>query len=261
MVKRILSFLLILFGIIILLSGDFVYRAKLRNTVASKTIKSSFVSSKSSEKSNNSLKLSRTQQNLLKNLPMDIQTKLKTVAKKKKTIQFTLVVQSNTPVITKLESAMAKAYGKDFWHFNLITYGDGTSTALLNGKLKTQVAATHPDVILYEAPLLTDNLNISDTESLASNTQLLSEFAQTNAAVLVEPSNPIYKANVYPTQEANFKSVVSPKYTYLDYWTAYPATATDAMKQLVVDDGIYHTLNDAGYAVWANYLINEFVAR
>lgn len=246
MVKKILTILIILSGIVLLGFGYYRYHSKIsgisKNTVTRQS---------SIPKANKNYSL------VDKNLPKTIQEKLD----KNKKLTLTLLVQSNSVVIDRLKAAMDSAYGSGTWNYKVITYAGSSSTDILKNKIPDQVNATQPDLILYEAPLLTDNLNIDDPVSLSNNAQILTDLSKSTPNLLVEPSTPIYQGIVYPTQEVAFKQTISTKYTYLDYWSAFPATNSAEMKNLVVDDGTYRTLNDAGNKVWSDYLINYFVSK
>ncbi|MFC4652169.1 polysaccharide biosynthesis protein [Lactococcus nasutitermitis] len=254
MLKKISIAVIILVGIVVIVFGFRHYQQKIAQTT---NMKKTILTKTSLKKEPDLSYLA-----LAKNLPPTIQTQLKSAGQNEQKLTMTFVVQNNPAVTQALISAMKKAYDTKVWNFETINYTTETSTALLNNKIVDKVTATKPNVILYEAPLLNDNLNIPETESQTSNNQLLSQFSKTKATILVEPSNPIYNGVVYPTQEQSFKNALPKQYTFIDYWTAFPATDSPAMQALTVNtNDTYYTLNAAGNKLWADNLIKYFIAN
>ena len=267
MFKKIMYFVVIIAGIVVVVLGYRFYHSKLSDVASHSSHQMVMKSSqeKTSTSSSNQTSIDSANMTkyftLLQNLPQTAQTTVENKVKNNKKAVLTLLVQDDNNVTKALKTALTANYGDSFWKVNVITYAQDTSSALLAAKLTDQVVVTHPDVILYEAPLLNDNLNISQDESTASNQAVLTALAQTKAAILVEPSNPIYNGKIYPTWNAAFKATLPAQYTYLDYWTNFPDGASDAMKALVVDDGNYRTLNEAGQKIWSDALIKTFTTK
>lgn len=263
MFKKIVTFFVVIFGLIVLGYGYIHYQSKLKSvnenkltqsTKKNSALKIQIVGSPSSDAASNISKLD-------KNLPTAVQEGLKKAAAENKPFVLTLFVKSNSTLTDTLKNLILSAYGNGSWTVNVVNYNQETSVDLVNSSLLSQVSQTQPDLILYEAPLFNDNLNNIIDGSIQNEESILSTLSKTGATLMVEPSAPIYNGVVYPTQETSLKQAVTGKYNYVDTWSAFPASNSVEMKNLTVNDGNFYTLNDAGNKVWSDYLKQLFISK
>lgn len=263
MFKKIVTFFVVILGLIVLVYGYFHYQSKLKsvseNNITKSTIKGSVLNSQSVS-SSSSIATSNISK-LDKNLPTTVQEGLKKAVAENKPFVLTLFVKLDSTLTDTLKNSILSAYGNGSWTVNVINYNQETSADLVNSSLLSQVSQTRPDLILYEAPLFNDNLNNIIDGSIQNEESILSTLSKTGATLMVEPSAPIYNGIVYPTQETSLKQAVTEKYNYVDTWSAFPASNSVEMKNLTVNDGNFYTLNDAGNKVWSDYLKQLFISK
>jgi hypothetical protein len=257
MLKKLATLIILVLGVFVLDFSYYRYHSRIVHIPKQTTLSASSGNSDSLTQSSSK----KVEAKLYANLPQKAQEKLKNNIEKGKVTNLTLLVSDNSSVTTSLKNELENSYGKNVWNVKEVDYHTSTSTALISQNFSEQVSSTQPDIILYEVPLLNDNMSTDEIDSKTNNDQILTLLAKTNAAILVEPSQPIYQGVVYPAQEKTFEEGLSKDYSFVDYWSAFPATDSDDMKKLVVDDGVFHNLNDAGNKIWSTYLNNYFIAK
>jgi hypothetical protein len=135
------------------------------------------------------------------------------------------------------------------------------SIDFIYGTDMAEVVAYAPDMILYEPFTLNDNsggVTVQDNhDSIEIFLQDLKE-ANKNAVLLLQPPHPLYGATYYPRQVADLKKFAEDKgFTYLDHWEAWPDDK--GLNDLLTDEK--DAPDEDGHSIWANYLIEYFIAE
>jgi hypothetical protein len=199
-------------------------------------------------------------------LPNSVADKVKNVATTKKPLNMVMVHSGKGEWITPVQQGIEATYGKGVWNISSQSYASDTSSQLIAGTVIGDVVKANPEVILFEAPALNDNLNdngkINGAESLKNMEKLIQEWQKQlpNAAILIQPGQPLYNAVNYPIEIANVKKFAEDKgYTYIDHWTKWPDYKTDKFLPYLAADK--RTLNEQGHALWAEQITNYFVGK
>ncbi|MFX3623258.1 MAG: SGNH/GDSL hydrolase family protein [Ectobacillus sp.] len=200
-------------------------------------------------------------QNYMRNLPGAIQEKIKTAVETKKPLQLIIAGDEATggwPEI--LEKQLNKAYGKDVFKVMVKSYPQKTTEQWVKEHIHAEIAALHPDILLFEPALLLDGGVVEKAASVTNTQLILEEIQKRNpeAVLLVQPPNPLYGAKHYPETVQMVKQGIEEKgYTYVDHWTAWPQDET-LQQYLESPDGF---ANDKGRQLWAQYMVNYFTAK
>lgn len=258
--KKIGIALLFLCGIGILFFGRWHWSRQIASTVAG-TINAETTQTNEAQKSTEETTTSFM--SYAKNLPDDAVEKLERAAENNESVNLTLVAREEPSWVAAFEEELVSTYGEDVWSIETITYDSMTSFELLESDLMQQVKDTNPNVILYEAPLLNDNGLWPSEDSISFNSQILEQWttAISDVTIMVQPSNPIHQGVNYPLEVEAFQAFIEGEgYIYIDYWETWPDRNSDEMLNYLVD-GTRTQLNEAGYQLWADYLIDLFISR
>jgi hypothetical protein len=198
-----------------------------------------------------------------KNLPQEVQEKLHTASKEN---PVHLVIAGDEASQAKgwpaqLKKQLDKEYGKHIWKVTVLYWEEESTQDMLANQRYNEMIAAKPDVLLFEVPLLTDNQENGNLTSM-QNTEAILNFIKepSDCTVLLQPSNPIYKAKNYPKAVEALKQFASINaYTYLDHWSAWPNPDTEEIKSYLTKEIGFP--NEQGYKLWGNYLINYFIAK
>ena len=142
-----------------------------------------------------------------------------------------------------------------------LTY-DLTSLEFVNEDKVTEVIEEQPDLVLFEPFTLKDNglVTIDDTLENASSTIAEIKESLPDTVVLIQPPHPLHQATYYPVQvEALEQYAEDNDIPYLNHWEAWPDQDSEEIKDYLSEDASEPSVK--GHQVWAEYLIDYFIAK
>lgn len=249
--------LLFLSGIGILLFGSWHWNRQIASTVAGTA------NAETTEIKEEAETTTPTFMSYTRHLPNEVVEKIERAAENNEAVNLTLVARAEPSWVAAFKEELISTYGDGVWNIETITYEAITSAALLESDIMQQVADTNPDVILYEAPLLADNGVLGAEISISTNRQIFEQWtaAIADVVIMVQPPQPIHQAVHYPLEVAQFQAFIEEEnHIYVNHWGAWPDSNSDEMLNYLVE-GSRMELNEAGYQLWASYLIEYFVSR
>ncbi|MBT2756702.1 SGNH/GDSL hydrolase family protein [Mesobacillus foraminis] len=139
---------------------------------------------------------------------------------------------------------------------------DLTSSQFIAGEKLGELTKVKPDMTLLEPFILKDNGMVTIEDSEKNITSIAAGLLEENSnhSLILQPSFPIYQATYYPLQVealedyANRNSI-----DYLDHWSSWPDPDSEEIKQYLTED--QESPNEAGHKLWADYLVNYFIAK
>jgi hypothetical protein len=152
-------------------------------------------------------------------------------------------------------------FGTDHITTEVHTY-DLTSKEFIEENKQLELSARKAQLIVIEPFLLNDNGEYTIDESLANLTKIIEDIKveSPDTTIILQPSYPIYLPKYYATQVQALKDyAVANNLTYLDHWTAWPATDSSEIKNYL-NEG-QNGPNEQGTQVWAQYLVEYFVHK
>lgn len=154
---------------------------------------------------------------------------------------------------------LAESYGSERLTTAHHTY-DRTSTELITEGKQQELAANKAHLIVIEPFLLNDNGEVEIDETLANLSKIIEAIKAENpdSTFILQPSYPIYLPKYYSTQVDALKSYTEENnLTYLDHWTAWPATDNLEIKDYL-NEGQTGP-NEKGNQVWGEFLVEYFI--
>ncbi|MEB6548878.1 SGNH/GDSL hydrolase family protein [Heyndrickxia sporothermodurans] len=262
--KVILPMIAAIICIIILITGNLHWKDKTKVTSFSKDVEASTdVSSSKVEKKKADTPI-KDDVSYIKNWPKKAQKAFKHAMKEGKTYKLAIVgsqvMGAEDGWANQLKNAMEETYGKE--HLQVVVFSsDKTSNDFINDGLYEEVANEKPDMVLFEPFTLNDNGSVSEENNHENILTMISAIKKKNDQVdiLIQPSNPIYGAKIYPQQVDNLKVFAKENdLTYLNHWTVWPDSQSDAIKKFLDEDG---NPNEKGQQIWFEYLKEYFIAE
>ena len=139
---------------------------------------------------------------------------------------------------------------------------DLTSIAFINEEKVTEVIEEQPDLILFEPFTLKDNGVVGIDDSLENVSAVIASVKESlpQTQVILQPPHPLYKANFYPTQVEELQQFAEDNdIPYLNHWEAWPDQDSEEIKEYISEDSSQPSAK--GHQVWAEYLIDYFIAK
>lgn len=205
--------------------------------------------------------------NYSKNLPKELAAKIKTAQEGGKPVKFVMYgsettssEQSDWP--TLLQNRLIEAYGEGVFEISIFSETDKTSREVINGDLYKKVIEQNPDLVLLEPFILKDNGEIGILNTLLNVKTIVGDIKNQNSEtiIMLQPPHPLYGAKFYPKEVAEFKEFAENEdFLYLDHWVNWPAAEDETLKEYLSEED--SKPNEKGNAVWAEYLIDFFVAE
>ena len=197
------------------------------------------------------------------NLPKAAQEKIKTAIDSDE--QVNLVIFGTTEVegtwIDSFKQELTTAYGKGVFDITAISTGTDTTRDLINDNSYEEINELQPDILLFEVPMLKDNGDVGITNTLENLEKMYDSWqdANENLVLIVQPSQPLYNATYYPSEVKQLETHAEKnKMVYLNHWENWPELDNPEMKNYLTED---NDVNEEGFAVWADYLVEYFVAK
>lgn len=257
--KKIGIALLLVCGISILLFGSWHWNRQIASTVAGTANAEGAETTETTETTETKTAF----MSYARHLPDEVVEKIERAAENNEAVNLTLVAREEPSWVAAFKEELVSAYGDGVWSIETITYDEITSAALLESDIMRYVVDTNPDVILYEAPLLADNGVLGAEISISTNRQIFEKWtaAIADVVMMVQPPQPIHQAVHYPLEVAQFQAFIEEEgYIYVNHWGAWPDSNADEILNYHVE-GSRMELNEAGYQLWADYLIEYFISR
>ncbi|MEI2311412.1 SGNH/GDSL hydrolase family protein [Bacillus nitratireducens] len=202
-----------------------------------------------------------------KNLPDAVKEKLKKAAEDKKAVNLVIVGdEASSPAkdawVSKFVSNLDASYGKGLWNVTVKEYKNESTEELIANKRAQDIGKAKPDVILFEAPFITDNNKMGNGNSVVNAQKFVGELSSSakDATIMIQPPNPVYGAKNYPKAVEALKQFAKQNgYAYVDHWEAWPNATTKEILPYLQEE--FSFPNAKGYDVWAQYVTNYFVAK
>lgn len=184
---------------------------------------------------------------------------------KKEKVQFLIVGSEamevgNPGYAEQLKSALENQYS-ELIEVTIKPF-DTTSDIFVNELMDQEIDwTTGYDVVLLEPFTLNNNglVVIEDEHAHVLEIQTTVIEHVTDAVVVLNPAHPIQGATYYPTQIDALKGFAELNdIPFIDHWTAWPDHQTEEINQYLTEQGVP---NEAGSKLWADQIINYFVAK
>ncbi|MDQ0231422.1 SGNH/GDSL hydrolase family protein [Metabacillus malikii] len=208
---------------------------------------------------------------LSKNLPENVQKKIKQASETKKPLQFVIYGSDSTPTEKgawpeQLKNKLIESYGEGIFNLTVISEGAKTTREVIDGEGYKEVSKLKPDIVLFEPFMLKDNnAVVGIPNTLANIEDMLEDWKSVNPEVTVflQPSNPLFNATFYPVQIKDLQDYAAEqKLPYLNHWENWPKLDDEKMNQyLTKQDDQPSVPSEEGHKIWADYLIEYFVAE
>lgn len=219
----------------------------------------------------NSPKTKRELMKLTKNLDQAVINQIESAIDKQKQLQLVIVGSTSTPETNGWPSLLKKQieaeYGKELIKVTVKEIPGKTSTEVVNEELYKEINELKPDVLLYEPFFLYDNGVLITTEKRLENLSfMLGEFKSENPEIvtILQPANPLYNAIHYPKEVTELMEyAVENDVIYLNHWEVWPNLNSEEMNDYVIQSGEENSgqPTEAGHQLWADYLIDYFIAN
>lgn len=138
---------------------------------------------------------------------------------------------------------------------------DTTSIQFIDSEEYKYVLDFQPNLVLFEPFTLVDNSNIIPTsQNHESINRFIEELRKLNGEVIfiLQPPHPLEGATFYPKQVQELKEFAEGKnITYLDHWAEWPQDET--LSEYLEPN--QEVPNEKGHSIWAEYIIDYFIAE
>jgi lysophospholipase L1-like esterase len=161
----------------------------------------------------------------------------------------------------QVTEGLAESFGDGRIVTALHTY-DVTSKDFVSENIQAEIASEKAQIVVIEPFLLNDNGNFAIDVTLANVTKIMEEIKAENpdTTFMLQPTHPIYLPKYYSTQVEALKAYAEENHiTYLDHWSAWPATDDLEIKNYLNED--QSGPNEKGNQAWAQYLVEYFAKK
>jgi hypothetical protein len=201
------------------------------------------------------------------NLPPEVQKKVKNAIHQHQPVRLVIVgskaissSEKSWPAL--LTNKLEATYGKRVFEVVVKEYGEMTTKEALEANVDQEIINAKPDILLWEPFILNNNGVVAIDETLEDIETMIENItsALPDVTMMLQPPNPIYNARYYPAQVEEFKTFATEKgYLYLDHWKAWPDYKSEELNNNV--DRQTGLPNENGHHLWADFLINYFIAK
>lgn len=161
-----------------------------------------------------------------------------------------------------LKNELESTYGKQVFEVVVKEYGDMTTKEALDENIDKEIIDAKPDILLWEPFLLNNNGVIEIGDALQQIDAIIQNIrsALPDVTMMLQPPHPIYNARYYPSQVEQLQSFAKEKgYIYLDHWKAWPDYKSEEINDVVNENT--DLPNEQGHQLWADFLIDYFIAK
>lgn len=198
---------------------------------------------------------------LAANWPETAKQQLQVTLEEEKPFKILFVGGANMEWEKNVTQSLTESFGNDKVITAVHTYG-GTSKEIIAENKQSELAAEQAHLVVIEPFLFNDNGKVKIDVTLENVTKIMESIkaSNPNSTFILQPSYPIYLPNYYSVQVEALKEYAGANnITYLDHWTAWPATDNLEIKDYL-NEGESGP-NEKGYQVWGQYLVDYFVNK
>jgi hypothetical protein len=193
--------------------------------------------------------------------PQTAKQQFKIALEEEKPFKILFVGSATSEWETAVTKDLLESYGSERIMTAKQSY-DVTSEDFLAENKQVDLIAEKAQLVVIEPFLLIDNGSIPIDATLSNLTEIMNAVKAKNpdTTFILQPSNPIYLPKYYSTQVEALKGYAKEnKLTYLDHWTAWPATDDPKITDYVVEGKKGPT--EKGNQAWAQFLVDYFVNK
>ncbi|MBT2738374.1 SGNH/GDSL hydrolase family protein [Bacillus sp. ISL-7] len=167
----------------------------------------------------------------------------------------------NTGPFPFVKEKLLETFGKDNIQVTIKTY-NSTSIQFIKSNDQEEISKEEADLIVFEPFILMNNGEVLIENSLEDITMIMEDIKAKNPETnfILQPSYPLYKAKIYPTQvEALKKFAEKSQLTYMDHWSAWPDPNTKEINEYLLPD--QSAPSEKGNQVWGEYITNFLISK
>jgi lysophospholipase L1-like esterase len=198
---------------------------------------------------------------LAANWPEEAKQQLKLALEEEKPYKILFVGSADMEWEKSVTQSFSESFGSDRVITATHTYELSTKDIVTQNK-QAELAAEQAQLVVIEPFLLNDNGKLKIDVTLVNISKIIEDIkaANPNTTFILQPSYPIYLPKYYSTQVETLKEYAAANnITYLDHWTAWPATDNQEIKNYLNED--QSAPNEQGYQVWAQFLTDYFINK
>lgn len=198
---------------------------------------------------------------LAKNWPQAARQQFKQALQDKQPYKILFVGSTALQWEKDVSRSLTESYGSERIITAQHTY-DLTSNDMVAENKQLEIAAEKAQLIVIEPFLLNDNSIVSIDVTLANLTKMIDDVKLTtpDTTFILQPSYPIYLPKYYSVQvEALKEYAIENNLTYLDHWSAWPATDNPEINDYLTDD--QSGPNQKGYQVWSQFISDYLISK
>jgi lysophospholipase L1-like esterase len=195
------------------------------------------------------------------NWPAEAKAQFQRALEEEKPYKILFVGSSAMEWEQQVTQRLVESYGSERITTANHTY-DMTTTELLAEGKQTELAAEKAQLVVMEPLLLNDNGKVKIDVTLANLSRMIEDIKKENpdSTIILQPSYPIYLPKYYSEQVAALKEYAEENnLTYLDHWTAWPATDNVEIKDYLAEG--QNGPNEKGNQVWGEFLVEYFIKK
>jgi hypothetical protein len=159
-----------------------------------------------------------------------------------------------------LEDNLNESYSTELFEVTTYSFDRLTSLEVYQDSLYEEAAVSHPDLLILEPFMLSNNGNVRIEDSLDITERLIEEFEKENEDIIifVQPPHPLYNSVFYPQEVEALKDFVEEQgLSYADHWEEWPGIQEEEL--LTYTDEEHNMPTEAGHELWAEALKKYFV--
>lgn len=159
-----------------------------------------------------------------------------------------------------LEVNLNESYSTELFEVTTYSFDRLTSLEVYQDSLYEEAAVSHPDLLILEPFMLSNNGNVRIEDSLDITERLIEEFEKENEEIIifVQPPHPLYNSVFYPQEVEALKDFVEEQgLNYADHWEEWPGIQEEEL--LTYTDEEHNMPTEAGHELWAEALKKYFV--
>lgn len=161
-----------------------------------------------------------------------------------------------------LEERVNNMYGENLFDVETLAFGKDNTFEVVGNEKHIEVARLKPDILILEPFIWNDNgyARIEDTLYHIGVMVQAAERENEDVVIFIQPPNPIYGSTFFQKQVERVKDYsLEQGLLYFDHWQAWPDTSDELLESYIHEDD--YIPNQIGHELWAEYIVNYFVAE
>ncbi|MBO1511780.1 SGNH/GDSL hydrolase family protein [Metabacillus bambusae] len=196
------------------------------------------------------------------NLPKDLQEKISNASSTGKQLKLVIFGTSDEKGAwsDQFSEELKATYGENVFEVTVLSTGDKTTLDVIKDQSYEGINELSPDILLFEPSMLKDNGLIGIENTLDNIQKMIDSWKAENEdmTLMIQPPNPLYDATYYPSEVSQLKAYAEENdMIYLNHWENWPDLDDVKMKDYLTES----KANESGNKVWADYLLNYFIAE